>query len=205
LVGDVRQLAGELHASALSLVDLVTNVLDVTRFDTDKLELRETEFPVAALLEEEVRQATPLADVKHLKIEVERLLSPIWVRADRIKLGRVIGNLLSNAIKFTDKGHIRITTRRINDGSLQIAITDTGIGITPDNLTRIFDEFFQITDAGRSKGSGLGLAICKRLIDAMGGEIQVRSKPGDGSTFTVTLPSTAIVHRPETAAVTPAK
>ena len=193
---EVPQLASELHASALSLVDLVTNVLDVTRFDSDKLELRESDFPLGALLEEETRQASPLAEAKKIKLEFERPNPPLWLRADRIKLGRVLGNLLSNAIKFTDDGSVRVTTRRLNDGALQIAVTDTGIGIAPQHLAQIFDEFYQITDPNRSKGSGLGLAISKRLIEAMGGDITVRSQPGEGSTFTITLPLTTILPKP---------
>ncbi len=85
--GEMKELAGELHASSLSLVELVTNVLDVTRFDTDKLELRETDFPLGALLEEEVRQVMPLAEAKGIELKAERVDPPVWLRADRIKLG----------------------------------------------------------------------------------------------------------------------
>jgi signal transduction histidine kinase len=192
----VKELAGELHSSSLSLVELVTNVLDVTRFDTDKLELRETDFPLGALMEEEVRQVMPLAEAKGIKLQAERVDPPVWLRADRIKLGRIVGNLLSNAIKFTDRGSVTVTARMIDERALEISVADTGVGISEEHLSKIFDEFYQITEAHRSKGSGLGLTICKRLIEAMGGQIQARSKPEEGSTFTVRLPATAVIPRP---------
>ncbi len=200
LAGECQALAGELHASSLSLVDLVTNVLDVTRFDTDKLELRESDFPLGALLDEEVRQVMPLAAAKGLELAAERVMPQVWLRADRIKLGRVVGNLLSNAIKFTDKGIVKVTTRRLADDGIQIAVTDSGIGISQDNLNKVFDEFYQISDPSRSKGSGLGLAISKRLIEAMGGGISVKSDMGNGSTFIITLSGSMLIPRPDAVA-----
>ena len=208
MAAEIPQLAEELRQSATSLVTLVSNVLDVTRFDTDKLELHETEFPLARLLEEEARQVLPLAQAKGLSLEVEPAEEGLWLRADRIKLGRVLGNLLGNAIKFTDRGTIRLTTRRAASGDgngnaaaaagdIRIAVSDTGIGITPENQAHIFDEFWQLSDPQRSKGSGLGLSISKRLIEAMGGTISVHSEAGKGSTFALTLPATAIMPRPD--------
>ena len=225
MAAEIPQLAEELRQSATALVTLVSNVLDVTRFDTDKLELHETEFPLARLLEEEARQVLPLAHAKKLTLEVEPAEEGLWLRADRIKLGRVLGNLLGNAIKFTDRGTIRLTTRRSGattggarggngDGQagadtdtagggggggegVAIVVSDTGIGITPENQAHIFDEFWQLSDPQRSKGSGLGLSISKRLIDAMGGSISVQSEVGKGSTFTIALPASLIMARPD--------
>jgi PAS domain S-box-containing protein len=198
MAAEIPELAEELRQSATSLVTLVSNVLDVTRFDTDKLELHETEFPLARLLEEESRQVLPLAQAKKLTLEVVPADGSLWLRADRIKLGRVIGNLLGNAIKFTDRGGIRVATRCAGDnGDVAISVTDTGIGITAENRAHIFDEFWQLSDPQRSKGSGLGLSISKRLIEAMGGTIGVTSAPGGGSTFTVTLSAESVIPRPE--------
>jgi signal transduction histidine kinase len=206
MAGEIPQLAEELRQSATSLVNLVSNVLDVTRFDTDKLELHENEFALARLLEEEVRQVLPLAQAKNLILDIDPpgggasgggLDGQCYIRADRIKLGRVLGNLLGNAIKFTDRGGIKVTTSRNGDGGICIAVTDTGIGISPENQAHIFDEFWQLADPQRSKGSGLGLSISKRLVEAMGGQVQIRSDAGKGSTFTVTLPVTCIVPQPQ--------
>ncbi len=195
MAGEIPQLADELRNSATSLVNLVSNILDVTRFDTDKIDLHETEFPLAALLEEEVRQVLPLAQAKNLDLDCDSAAGDVWLRADRIKLGRVLGNLLGNAIKFTDRGGVRCTSGRREDGSIFISVSDTGIGVSPENQTRIFDEFWQLSDPNRSKGSGLGLAISKRLIEAMGGDIKVQSVASQGSTFTVLLPRNGVISR----------
>jgi signal transduction histidine kinase len=195
MAGEIPELAQEMHASAMSLVNLVTNVLDVTRFESGKLELQETEFPLAALLVEEVRQMLPLAQAKRVELELQEPPASLWLLSDRVKLGRVIGNLLGNAIKFTDRGAVRVTVRRTEAGGAEIKVIDTGIGISAEHQEKIFDEFFQLFDPQRSKGSGLGLAICKRLVEAMGGTLTVVSTPGNGSTFTVTLPPTCVARR----------
>jgi signal transduction histidine kinase len=195
LSADVPDLAQELQASALSLVNLLSDVLDIARFDSDKIDLQEAEFPLAALLQDEQKQLLPLARQKDLSIHVEPLGEAIVLRTDRIKLARVLGNLIGNAIKFTDKGEVRVSASRDGDGSVEISVADTGIGIAPEYLSHIFDEFFQLRnpERDRSKGTGLGLTICKRLVDAMGGALRVHSTPGQGSKFVVTLPSYAVV------------
>jgi len=199
MASEIPELAQEMHQSAMSLVNLVTNVLDVTRFETGKLDLHETEFPLAPLLEEEVRQTLPLAQAKGLEYELEEPPAALWLTTDRVKLGRVLGNLLGNAIKFTDKGSVRMRARRNDAGGAEIEVADTGIGVSPDNQDKIFDEFFQLFDPQRSKGSGLGLAISKRLVEAMGGTLSVSSVVGQGSTFTVSLPPTCVARREEPA------
>ncbi len=201
---EIPGLAVEMHASAMSLVNLVTNVLDVTRFESGRLELQETEFPLCDLLDEEIRQTLPLAQAKGLKYELDEPPTSVWLMTDRVKLGRVMGNLLGNAIKFTDAGAVRVTARRTEHGGAEIAVSDTGIGIGPENQEKIFDEFFQLFDSQRSKGSGLGLAISKRLTEAMGGTLTVSSTPGKGSTFTINLPPTSVARRDEPARATSA-
>jgi signal transduction histidine kinase len=139
----------------------------------------------------------PLAQAKQLSVDIQPQVPPIWLRADRIKLGRVIGNLLGNAIKFTDRGSIRVLVSRDDVGCIRIAVSDSGIGITPENQSRIFEEFWHLSDPHRAKGSGLGLSISKRLIEAMGGRLSVASEPGQGSTFTIVLPASAVLARPD--------
>ncbi|HLZ08719.1 MAG TPA: PAS domain-containing sensor histidine kinase, partial [Chloroflexota bacterium] len=192
---DVPDLARELHASAVSLVNLLSDVLDLARFDSDKVELQETEFSLNGLLEEERKQLLPLARQKSLGFEVELPHEPVVLRADRIKLARILGNLIGNAIKFTESGEVRVGANRNGDGSLHLFVSDTGIGIAAEHLAHIFDEFFQLRnpERDRAKGSGLGLTICKRLVEAMGGKLDVQSTPNRGSRFTVTLPSFTLV------------
>ena len=132
----------------------------------------------------------PLAREKGLALEFVPPPEPIRVRADRIKLSRVVGNLLGNAIKFTERGSVRLEAGLNGEGWADVHVSDTGLGIAPEHQRHIFDEFFQLgnPERDRNKGTGLGLAICKRLVDAMGGRIAVHSTPGVGSTFTVSLP-----------------
>lgn len=195
LVGDVPELAQELHASAASLVNLLSDVLDVARFDSDKVEIQESEFPLAGLLSDEQRQLLPLAREKGLSLQFTTPDDPLIVRTDRIKLGRILGNLIGNAIKFTERGEVRVDAHRNGDNTIRISVSDTGVGIATEHLSHIFDEFFQLRnpERDRAKGSGLGLTICKRLVDAMGGTLNVQSAPGAGSTFILTLPAFAIV------------
>jgi signal transduction histidine kinase len=110
-------------------------------------------------------------------------------------LGRVLTNLVGNAVKYTDGGQVHVRADRLGDGSVRLAVEDTGIGIAQEHLDHIFDEFFQLRnpERDRNKGNGLGLSISKRLLEAMGGRIAVDSAPGQGSTFAVTLPASAVV------------
>jgi signal transduction histidine kinase len=198
-VGDIPELASELHKSSMSLVALISDVLDLTRMDAGRIELRETEFEFNAWLEEECHKLQPLAEKKNLAFNVATAPHAVQIRADRVKLSRVVTNLIGNAIKYTHGGSVRVETTINRSGNLQMKVSDTGIGIAPDGLSSIFDEFSQIRSPNRenSSGSGLGLSICKRLAVAMGGTLSVESVLGKGSTFTLTLPAAMIVATPE--------
>lgn len=198
---EIVDLAERLQANVHVLIDLIGDVLDIARFDTGKMELSMSEFPLMDLIEQEVNQVVPLAKDKGLNLVVEEIQRPVWMRSDRVKLARVLGNLLGNAIKFTEQGTIRIGAKITQDQQrrLVIHVADSGIGISPDHLDWIFDEFAQVQNPARdrSKGSGLGLAICKRIVELLDGEISIQSELGMGSQFTVTLPASSIVMRTE--------
>jgi signal transduction histidine kinase len=106
-------------------------------------------------------------------------------------LTRVLVNLVENAVKFTDAGTVSVAPQQVPDGTIRIAVTDTGCGIAPDDLPRLFDEFFRVRERRdhHPSGRGLGLATCKRLVEAMGGRLEVQSTLGTGSTFTIVLPA----------------
>ena len=197
MAGDIPELAQELHGSAMSLVNLLGDVLDLARFDSGRVEVLETEFSLPELLNDQERRLQPLARDKGLALRV--VLpdgpDPMRVRGDRIKLGRIVDNLVGNAIKFTAAGEVRVEAVRDADGTTRVRVVDTGVGIDPADQSHIFDEFFQLSnpERDRSKGTGLGLTICKRLVDAMGAGLHVESAPGAGSTFTLVLPPTASV------------
>lgn len=195
LAGQVPEMAAELQSSATALVNLVTDVLDLARFDTGKLELNETEFDLSAALAEESHQILPLAQTKGLEMKYVSPAHPVRVMSDRVKIGRIVANLLGNAIKFTDKGSITLELSLTADRRPRITVSDTGVGIEAKHLSRIFDEFFQLRNPERdpTKGTGLGLTICKRLLDAMEGQLSVQSKPGSGTTFVITLSAACVL------------
>jgi signal transduction histidine kinase len=190
-------LAGKLQANALSLVELVSDVLDLARYDTGKIELQESEFSLGEVLNAEVVQLLPLAQEKGIALTIEALAQPIWLRTDVVKLGRVLGNLIGNAIKFTDSGTVTVAAGLAENRSVWIRVTDTGIGMPAHELPRIFDEFAQLRnpERDRNKGTGMGLAICHRLVTVLGGTIAVASEPGSGTTFSVNLPASAVTTR----------
>ncbi|MDB5354579.1 MAG: hypothetical protein JWN24_1032 [Phycisphaerales bacterium] len=195
LYPEIPELARELFASAMSLVNLLGDVLDIARFDSGRIEMQESEFALAELLDEENRQLQPLARERGIQLRCQAPPEPVHLRTDRIKLARILGNLIGNAIKFTDQGEVRVEARSPDGQGVQIRVVDTGIGIPEESLRHIFDEFFQLRnpERDRNKGSGLGLTICKRLVDAMGGTLEVQSSVGAGSTFTVTLPPECVL------------
>jgi CheY-like chemotaxis protein len=149
-----------------------------------------TEFPLTAVIQAEIRQATPAANAKGLLLTATLPEPPPVLRTDRMKLARVLSNLVGNALKFTESGTVEVRCTRADDGGVDIAVIDTGVGISAEHLPRIFDEFFQLRnpERDRSKGTGLGLAICRRLADGIGCALSVESEVGRGSVFTLRVP-----------------
>jgi signal transduction histidine kinase len=134
----------------------------------------------------------PLAEAKKLEM---RLVSPgpgLKVESDPMKVKQILVNLMSNAVKFTETGSVT-TEASVRGREFVLRVTDTGIGIQPENLHRIFDPFWQVEQKAtrRAAGTGLGLTVTKRLANLLGGDIDVTSTLGEGTTFTVTLPSKA--------------
>jgi len=190
----VPALAQDLERNAASLVELVSEALDLARFDSGRIELEETEFSLAETIGEECRQLRHGAEAKGLAL-VCNVPADIWLRADRVKLARILGNLIDNGIKFTTAGEVGVTARRTADRGIDIRVEDTGSGILPEDRERIFDEFFQSLNPARdrARGRGLGLAICRRLVTAMGGAIELDTEVGRGAAFTVHLPASSVL------------
>jgi signal transduction histidine kinase len=195
----IPEIAARLETNVKSMLSLVEDLLDLSRFDSGKSEIVESEFSLNELLEEEGQQFRPSATARSLELIVEPAPAPVWLHTDRVKLARVIGNLVENAIKFTLTGAVKLHAELgpENDRFVRIQVSDTGIGIAAEYLPRIFDEFLQLRNVARdpSRGSGLGLAICKRLVGLLGGEIDVTSELGKGTTFTVLLPASRLAMR----------
>jgi len=177
-------------ASGQNLLALINAILDLSKVEAGRVEVRPAEVPLAPMLEQCMRTVEPLvkADAVALVRELDADLPRMYV--DEEKLRQIVINLLSNAAKFTSRGSIRVRAHAVN-GSVDIAVADTGIGIPADKIGLIFEEFEQ-ADASSTRvygGTGLGLTIARRLARLMGGDIKAESTPGSGSTFTLTLPT----------------
>lgn len=198
LATKVPGLAQRLQANATALGDLVAALLDISALESGRVALHESEFPLNELLVGECGRLLPLAQAKRLALTAEPVAPAVRLRADRVKLTRVIGNLVTNAVKFTEAGGVTLSAGLTPEGAVVVRVHDTGPGIPAASLERIFDEFAQLGDSGRdpAKGWGLGLAICRRLVELMGGAITVASQPGRGSVFSVLLPPACVVSRP---------
>ena len=191
LAAQVPELARSLQANALSMADMVSDVLDISAIDSGRVRLNESEFSLDELLALECRAFEPQARAKGLRLSLGLPRPPIRLRADKVKLARVLRNLIANAIKFTDVGGVTVHAAVVPGRLVLISVRDTGIGIAQDDLEHVFGEFAQLRNPGDDgkRGWGLGLAICKRLVGMMGGTIAVESMPGHGATFTLRLPA----------------
>ena len=184
-----KRFVEHIHNDSMHLLELINDILDLSKIEEGRLELKPEPFDLTAVVAESVVSVRTLADVKMLTIETA-LDVPVAIEADRLRVKQVLVNLLSNAVKFTpDGGKVRVEAG-IHDGFAVIAVCDTGVGIPREEHRSIFDKFHQVgaTAKGVREGTGLGLAITKRLVEEHGGSIQVESEPSRGSRFTFTIP-----------------
>ncbi len=190
LTPTVRERLDLVDRSGRHLLDLISDILDFSRSEAGQLRLHAAPFDFDELLRDVVRMASAPARDKGLSLDVESALgAPVWQSGDAKRLRQVLINLVGNAVKFTDQGTVTVTARR-SDAGIVVAVRDTGIGIDPAFLPRVFDPFQQgdSSYARRHDGTGLGLTISRELARAMGGDITCESLPGQGSTFTLALP-----------------
>ncbi len=185
-----------IRESAEALLTIINDILDFSKLEAGKLDLEDTDFDVAALVDSVIDILSPRVEAKGLAFGAQIAPSvPLLVRGDPGRLRQILVNLVGNAVKFTAKGRVCLSVERLDDGNAAVArlcvsVRDTGIGIAPEAQARLFSMFSQVdaSMARRYGGSGLGLAICKRLTAIMGGEIGVTSAVGDGSLFWVEIP-----------------
>jgi hypothetical protein len=191
-----------IRASGYELLRLIDELLDLSKMEAGRIELSPEPFEVALLVREVAETVRPLAERKEVALEADAAPDPGWVLADRVRLRQVLLNLVANAVKFTERGRVRIEARcegaAGETGEAVFRVSDTGIGITPEQIERLFQPFVQ-ADASTTRrygGTGLGLAIAERFCRLMGGSISVESVPGTGSVFTVALPVRRIAVAP---------
>lgn len=175
------------------LLDLINDILDLSKVEAGKMQIEAVHCSPVQLLDEVVSLMRVRADAKHLKLTTE-LTGPIpeTVLTDPLRFRQVLVNLVGNAIKFTDEGEVRLAAQLIyNDGvsRLRVDVTDTGIGMNQEEVGKLFHAFTQVDSSATRKfgGSGMGLCISKHLAEILGGNIEVHSTPGKGSTFSVTI------------------
>jgi signal transduction histidine kinase len=192
LAVQIPGMAQRLQANAASLLEVASELIEIGSIDAGHSEIRPSRFDLRELVAAKCGEVLPLAQAKMLELEIEAPEQVVWISTDRTKLGRIIANLLTNAVKFTRAGSVHVAVS-VDDDAVAISVSDTGIGIAPERLERIFDEYGHLTAASRDReaGFGLGLAICRRLAALLGGTITARSALGVGSTFTCRLPNSA--------------
>jgi PAS domain S-box-containing protein len=195
-LGDLQTDLVRIHTAGRHLLSLINNVLDLSKIEAGKMDVYYETFDIRATIDEVVATARPLVDKNRNRLD---LLVPDDIgtmRADRTKVRQMLLNLISNACKFTEAGVITVAGEREPgaDGSgewVMFHVSDTGIGMTPDQMDRLFEAFAQAEASTTSKygGTGLGLAITKRFCEMLGGQVSVQSAPAKGSTFTIRLPA----------------
>ena len=183
-VGYLQNISG----SAKHLLQLVSALLDYHKLESGKAERHEVSFAPAVLISECVAQMQPLAMEKKLKLATDvQVTESTLCRSDAFRIKQIVNNLVGNAIKYTDKGEVGVGVS-IANRQLSISVKDTGCGMTPDELQTVFNAFTRLPGAQGKEGVGLGLTITREIVTLLGGEINVQSAKGKGSTFTVSLP-----------------
>jgi protein-histidine pros-kinase len=196
VTAEQREFLGDILVSSRHLLQLINDILDLAKVESGKLQFRPQEVDLTKLVGEVRDVLRGLAGSKRIRVETSVIAEVRSVYIDPSRLKQVLYNLFSNALKFTpDGGRVAVSIAAEGDDRFRLDVEDTGIGIRADDLPRLFAEFQQLdASAGKKyQGTGLGLALTKRLVQGLGGEIEVKSTPGLGSTFSVLLPRTATV------------
>ncbi len=172
------------------LTNLVNDILDLSRIESGRMVLEKKELSLRQSIEHVIHEVKPAADLKRITLTASGTTNALTVTADPGKIERVVSELLNNAIKYTlEGGRIEVYTGR-KQGMIYLSVKDSGIGMSSEECAKIWDRFYRTpASQNAAKGSGLGLSIAKELIEMHGGKITVESQPGQGSLFTITLPT----------------
>ena len=190
-VGYLQSISG----SANHLLQLVSALLDYHKLESGKAELHEVSFQPAALVSECVAQMQPLAMAKLLRLATDiNVAEDMFCRSDAFRIKQIVNNLVSNAIKYTDEGEVRVGITVLN-GWMTLSVSDTGCGMTPEELQSVFNAFTRLPGAQGKEGVGLGLTITREIVTLLGGRINVTSAKGKGTTFRVYLPVKVVTNQ----------
>jgi signal transduction histidine kinase len=180
----------DIHASGQHLLSLINDILDLSKVEAGRMELELTDFDLPAAMDNAVTLVRERASRKGVTVRIAVAEQVGAIRADERKVRQVLLNLLSNAIKFTPEGGRIEVGAALGDGAVEVSVSDTGVGIAPEDQEAVFEEFRQVgASAAKQEGTGLGLALCRKFIELHGGTIRVTSAVGAGSTFTFRLPT----------------
>jgi len=183
---DRVEYAKSISEAARRLASLITNILKLNKLENQQIFPQHTEFDLSAQLCEALLQFEDAWEAKELNIETD-IEDEVHIRSDAELLSLVWNNLISNAVKFTQEGGSIGVVLKAEENAVTVSVRDTGCGMTPETGKHIFEKFYQGDTSHATQGNGLGLALVKRVMDILGGEISVRSTPGQGSTFTVRI------------------
>jgi signal transduction histidine kinase len=186
LDSDQSYQVGLIRSTAGTLLTLVNDLLDVAKAESGQLVVNPAEVGLPALLATLRGLTQPMAEGKPVDVVVSAEGAPATILTDEMALTAILRNLLSNAIKYTDSGEVRLTVRTV-PGKIDLQVSDTGVGIPPGQLERVFEEFYQVPGAGRG-GTGLGLPYARLLSRLLGGELTLTSEAGHGTTVVLSLP-----------------
>jgi signal transduction histidine kinase len=184
-----RTAAESIHRQAKRLSAIISDFLDISRIESGAIQMARDRLNLPEITQRVVQDLRPQAAEKNLEIVVE-MPTGLTALGDEHRVSQVLTNLLGNAVKFTDRGRVTVRAAQV-DGQIRMAVHDTGVGIPPDELDKVFDRFYQVEKVVSRKtgGTGLGLAITKNIVEAHGGRIWIESAPGAGTTAHVTLPA----------------
>ena len=190
LTGEQELQVTLIQKAAASLTDLVTDLLDLARIEAGKTEVRAVSFTVGDIFGTLRGMFRPLLASDEVTLSFDGLSHEVTVHTDEGKLSQILRNLISNAIKFTERGEIRVSAVSAPDDWVVFSVTDSGVGIAPEDQARIFEEFAQVDNPLQKqvKGTGLGLPLSRKLAILLGGSLEVESTPGVGSRFELRLP-----------------
>jgi PAS domain S-box-containing protein len=184
-----RERVRQIETAGWHLLALIDEVLELSRIEAGAMTVSLEPVELRELVARALEMAVPLADRQGVTLEPLPGSGALWVLADRRRLLQVFSNLLSNAIKYNrPQGRVRLAAQ-VGDGRVRLVVSDTGLGLSAEQLGRLFVPFTRLDDSGRTEGTGIGLVITRRLVELMGGTIEVGSTPGEGSSFTVVLPA----------------